>query len=105
MRKSAIKRKDLITFCKRHSIFIPNERTVKVEYLVSAIHRMLMHGKTPELTVGCYGYWAEDDMNCETCDFSDKCFEKSMGMKKEDYENKYEKSGDKILNSEEDYRK
>ena len=103
MSRKPVKKEDLIKYCKRHNIFIP-KGVVKIEYLTSAIHRMLMHGQAPELTIGCYGYWEEDDVNCVTCEFASKCFTQSMGMPEEEYMKKYKKSGDKILNLEDNFR-
>jgi len=104
--KRIINRNDLIKYCKQHGIFIPNERTVKVKYLLSSIHRALMHGKSPELTAGCcYGYWEKDNMDCEVCNFNDDCFEQSMGISKEEYNKKWEKEEDSILTTEKDFRK
>ena len=98
-KRQAVKKEDLIKYCKQHSIYIPNERTVSMEYLYSAIHRALMHGKKPEITTGsCFGYWEKDDMNCETCDYSDDCFKSSVGEEKDKYEKKFAKEEDKVLN-------
>jgi hypothetical protein len=82
-RTKAVKKEDLINFCKRQNIFVPKSVTMK--YLYCAISRMYLHGHDDRVKNSCFGYWEQDEANCLTCDYETDCFAQSMGMDKDAY--------------------
>jgi len=108
-RNRSVKKADLIKYCTDHSIFVPKPHSeVKMDYLYSAIYRMLLHKKKPEIQGknSCYGYWEHENMDCETCDHGDKCFALSVGMERVEYETKLSKLENPLIQTrDKTYRK
>lgn len=75
-------------YCKDHKIFVPSGATV--EYLNAAIVRAYRNGHGEEIKnlKFCFGYWENEDSNCQTCDFEKLCKRSSLGMDPDEYAKK-----------------
>lgn len=79
-----MRREQLIEFCDKNKIIYPTNPSVQI--LNRLIVRAYLHNKTDEIkSNSCYGFWQNEDANCETCDFQNSCFKASIGIDKEKY--------------------
>ena len=84
-----MKKERLLEYCEKHKIMVPSGATVP--YLERAIVRAYLNQtEVVRDEETCFGYWAHEDSACMVCDFEGKCFESSIGMKKEEYFKKLE---------------
>lgn len=86
-----MRRERLIEYCEKHKIVVPKGATVA--YLERAIVRAYLNQSEVKLERDlqtCFGYWEHEHSACMVCDFEGKCFESSIGMKKDDYFKKLE---------------
>lgn len=57
-------------------------KTATREQLEAVIARSWLHMTKPEpdKSVGCFGYFAKDDMNCKFCDYRGECAKAAFGV-------------------------
>lgn len=85
-----MKKDRLLEYCEKHKIAVP--KGASVEYLERAICRLYFDlGDATIKAENCFGYYGHEESACMVCDFEEKCFEASIGMKKEEYFAKLEK--------------
>lgn len=80
--KKNISLKKLIEYCEKNEINVL--KGAKREYYINAIIRHELNDKD-FFSKDCFGWWENDNSECIYCDHEDKCFELSIGMKKEEY--------------------
>ena len=81
--------KKLVEYCEKNDIFVPKK--FKREYLIAAITRYAKHNQIIKFTMSCFGWWGHDNDICIYCDYEKECFEVSIGMNRNDYDNEYRK--------------
>lgn len=84
----------LKSFCEQRKILVPS--TASKSTYEAAITRAGLHLDEAKLHegIGCFGYWASDDMNCSLCVYQGECQHVSLGMAAEKYERSFQRMGD-----------
>ena len=85
-----MKKETLLKYCEEHKIFVPKDAGLDV--INAAIVRAYYHRRSAKIPEGseCFGFWANEDATCMTCDFETKCFRASIGMDRKEYFKKLE---------------